>query len=371
MREVKKMKKDRIKFMLDVQKWKQMSMEDLANHIPVVIMATAMIAGVIAYIMYIVNGGYLAQIAAIKEYGFISTDTFTAGTTGLVFGGIAGNIILLLLIAELVVLSLNYCGICKGGKKTALIVSGVLILVQIAVAFVLLWIRIGRVTVEPNAVRALIFNFPEVIMYVKPVGITYTILTVGALIVFFGLLLAEAGSRGMVTFTAEAMIFAKVVVPIVVWILENILALGAAVIGCIFIFVVILGIGKLLLDGLASAGSGGEGSGQSASSFEAGGSSGYSESRSEKRSEPKRDNRTPREKDKNPNHHYIANYQETGGIKLYKVHNSMGNYVELDNSVVSRKVCSLADAEKGKHRFYRENSGQEIRLDDIPWKKMK
>lgn len=86
----------------------------------------------------------------------------------------------------------------------------------------------------------------------------------------------------MVTFTAEAMIFAKVVVPIVVWILENILALGAAVIGCIFIFVVILGIGKLLLDGLASAGSGGEGSGQSASSFEAGGSSGYSESRSEK-----------------------------------------------------------------------------------------
>lgn len=168
--------------MLDIQKWKQMSMEDLANHIPVVIMATAMIAGVIAYIMYIVNGGYLAQIAAIKEYGFISTDTFTAGTTGLVFGGIAGNIILLLLIAELVVLSLNYCGICKGGKKTALIASGILILVQIAAAFVLLWIRIGRVTVEPNAVRALIFNFPEVIMYVKPVGITYTILTVGALI---------------------------------------------------------------------------------------------------------------------------------------------------------------------------------------------
>lgn len=45
MRKVKKMKKDRIKFMLDIQKWKQMSMEDLANHIPVVIMATAMIAG--------------------------------------------------------------------------------------------------------------------------------------------------------------------------------------------------------------------------------------------------------------------------------------------------------------------------------------
>lgn len=195
MREVKKMKKDRIKSMLDIQKWKQASMEDLANNIPVVMMVAAMIAGVIAYLVYIVNGGYPAQIAAIKEYGFISTDTFTAGTTGLAFGGIAGSVILLLLAAELVVLSLDYCGICKGWKKTALIASGVLILVQIAAAFVLLWIRIGRVTVEPNAVRALIFNFPEVIMYVKPVGITYTILTVGALLVFFGLLLAEAGIK--------------------------------------------------------------------------------------------------------------------------------------------------------------------------------
>ena len=69
MRKVKKMKKDRIKFMLDIQKWKQMSMEDLANHIPVVIMATAMIAGVIAYIMYIVNGGYAhyAAVLALRD----------------------------------------------------------------------------------------------------------------------------------------------------------------------------------------------------------------------------------------------------------------------------------------------------------------
>ena len=117
------MKKDRIKFMLDIQKWKQMSMEDLANHIPVVIMAAAVLAGIIAYILYIVNGGYSAQIADIKEYGFLSDRMFTTGTTGLVLGGIAGNIILLLLLAELVVLSLAYCRICEDGKKTSLIAS--------------------------------------------------------------------------------------------------------------------------------------------------------------------------------------------------------------------------------------------------------
>ena len=193
--------------MLDVQKWKQMSMEDLANHIPVVIMAAAVLAGIIAYVLYIVNGGYSAQIADIKEYGFLSDRMFTTGTTDLVLGGIAGNIILLLLLAEFVVLSLAYCRICEEGKKTALIASGVLILVQIAAAFVIFWIRIGRVTVEPRAVQDLIFNFPEVIMYVKPVGIIYTILTVGALLVFWGLLLIEKESREMVIFTIETSVY--------------------------------------------------------------------------------------------------------------------------------------------------------------------
>lgn len=362
------MKKERIKSIFDIQEWKQTSMEDLANNIPVVIMAVAMIAGVIAYIMYIVNGGYPAQIADIKEYGFLSDRMFTAGTTGLVLGGIAGNIILLLLLAEIVVLSLVYCRICKEGKKTALIVSGVLILVQIAAAFVIFWIRIGRVTVEPSAVYALIFNLPEVIMYVKPVGIIYTILTVGALLVFWGLLLMEAESREMIIFTAEAMIFAKIIVPLIVWLLENILALGAAVLGGALLLGVIFMIGRILLEGMASAGSDGESSGQSASSYDAGGSSGYSESRTEKRPEPKRDNRTPREKDKNPNHHYIANYQEFGGTKLHKVHGSMGDYIELTNGIGSRKVCRLEEAEKGKCRFYREDSGKEIRVNDIPWK---
>ena len=82
-----------------------------------------------------------------------------------------------------------------------------------------------------------------------------------------------------------------------------------------------------------------------------------------------KDNRSPREKDDNPNHHYIANYQEFGGIRLYKVHNKAGDYIELDNYIVSVKKCSLADAEKGKCKFYRSESGKEIRLEEIPWKK--
>lgn len=74
------------------------------------------------------------------------------------------------------------------------------------------------------------------------------------------------------------------------------------------------------------------------------------------------------QKDSNPNHHYIANYNEILGVKLYKVHDAKGDYIELDNTMVERKICSLADAESGKHKFYREESGKEIRVQEIPWK---
>lgn len=55
------------------------------------------------------------------------------------------------------------------------------------------------------------------------------------------------------------------------------------------------------------------------------------------------------------NDHYIVDYQKFGGIKLYKVHGFMGDYIELDNSVVERKVCSLEEARSGKHKFYAIN----------------
>ena len=46
----------------------------------------------------------------------------------------------------------------------------------------------------------------------------------------------------------------------------------------------------------------------------------------------------------------------------------MGDYVELNNGMTERKICSLAEAESGKHKFYREKTGKEIRVQEIPWK---
>ena len=79
-------------------------------------------------------------------------------------------------------------------------------------------------------------------------------------------------------------------------------------------------------------------------------------------------NNDRRKRNMSSNDHYIVDYQKFGGIKLYKVHGFMGDYIELDNSVVERKVCSLEEARSGKHKFYEKESGREIKFDEIPWK---
>lgn len=53
-----------------------------------------------------------------------------------------------------------------------------------------------------------------------------------------------------------------------------------------------------------------------------------------------KDNRPAYETDTNPNHHYIVDYRSFGGIKLFKVHDSIGDYIMLDNSITSRKFVT-------------------------------
>lgn len=112
------------------------------------------------------------------------------------------------------------------------------------------------------------------------------------------------------------------------------------------------------------AGSTSSGSGGSTSHTSVSGNGGMKSRKSDKNTA----NTPVYQKDSNPNHHYIADYNEILGNKLYKVHGEMGDYVELHNGMTERKICSLAEAESGKHKFYREKTGKEIRVQEIPWK---
>ena len=192
-------------------------------------------------------------------------------------------------------------------------------------------------------------------------GLIYAAVLLITIIVFFKLLIDSDGSY---VFLAEGLgLAAYLIILALILLLENIVAIsalaGAIIIVGIVVAILIFGNSSNESAGSASSGSGGSTSYKSSS-----GNVGVKSRKPDKNTA----NTPAYKKDSNPNHHYIANYNEILGVKLYKVHGDMGDYIELDNTMVEKKICSLADAESGKHKFYREESGKEIRVQEIPWK---
>ena len=192
-------------------------------------------------------------------------------------------------------------------------------------------------------------------------GFIYYVVLLITIIVFFKLLTDSDGSD---VFLAEGLgLAAYLIILALILLLENIVAIGALA-GAIIIVGIVAAILIFGNSSKESAGSTSSGSGGSTSYKSVSGNVGVKSRKPDKNTA----NTPAYKKDSNPNHHYIANYNEILGIKLYKVHGDMGDYIELDNTMVEKKICSLADAESGKHKFYREESGKEIRVQEIPWK---
>lgn len=93
-----------------IKTFKQDPTNNLAFLVPVGIGLNALINGIIAYILFISRGGYTAQIQAVKEYGIFQSyeGKYTTGTTGMIIGGVAGKILIALLLVEFILLMFTY-----------------------------------------------------------------------------------------------------------------------------------------------------------------------------------------------------------------------------------------------------------------------
>lgn len=248
------------------------------------------------------------------------------------------------------------------------IILGIIIGVQTIVSIILLFAEkeIWKCILFVIDLIAIVFCFVKMVTgqnnsMSEEMRLIYSVVTLIAIIVFFKLLIDSDGSY---VFLAEGLgLAAYLIILALILLLENIVAIGALV-GAIIIVGIVAAILIFGNSSKESAGSTSSGSGSSTSYKSSSGNVGVKSRKPDKNTA----NIPAYKKDNNPNHHYIATYNEVLGVKLYKVHDKMGDYIELDNTMVQRKICSLADAESGKHRFYREESGKEIRVQEIPWK---
>ena len=293
---------------------------------------------VLAYIKFIIDGGYSLSVARIKENGAFASANFTTGTIHI----ISNNVVWIIL--------------------------GIIIGVQTIVSIILLFAEkeIWKCILFVIDLIAIVFGFVKMVTgqnnsMSEEMRLIYSVVTLIAIIVFFKLLIDSDGSY---VFLAEGLgLAAYLIILALILLLENIVAIGALA-GAIIVVGIVAAILIFGNSSKESAGSTSSGSGGSTSYKSSSGNVGMKSRKPDKKTA----NTPAHKKDSNPNHHYIANYNEILGVKLYKVHGDMGDYIELDNTMVEKKICSLADAESGKHKFYREESGKEIRVQEIPWK---
>lgn len=318
---------------------KESPLETIAIYLSWVFVIIIGLMAIFAYIKFIIDGGYPMSVARVKENGAFASANFTSGTTYI----ISNNVVWIILAIIICIQTLVSIILMFAEKVIWKWILFIIDLITMAFCFV---------KISTNYNYYLLNNEK---------GLIYAAVILIAIIVFFKLLTDSDGSD---VFLAEGLgLAAYLIILALILLLENIVAIGALV-GAIIIIGIVAAILIFGNSSKESAGSTSSGSGGSTSYKSSSGNVGVKSRKPDKNTA----NIPAHKKDSNPNHHYIANYNEILGIKLYKVHGDMGDYIELDNTMVEKKICSLADAESGKHRFYREESGKEIRVQEIPWK---
>lgn len=135
--------------------FKDAPVESLTCLIPLAIKIIAIITGIVAYIAYLVTGGYTEQIARISEYGFMNDSIFSVGTAGWITGGIIGDFIGILVLIEFGIVFSNALRIMKN-DKVLLCVSGICFVLEIMAAFITFWIACGRIVISHQAISEMI-----------------------------------------------------------------------------------------------------------------------------------------------------------------------------------------------------------------------
>lgn len=317
---------------------KENPIETIAISLSLVFVIIIGLMAVFAYIKFIIDGGYSLSVTRIKENGAFASANFTNGTIHI----ISNNVVWIIL--------------------------GIIIGVQTIVSIILLFAEkeIWKCILFVIDLIAIVFSVVKMVTgqnnsMSEEMRLIYSGVMLIAIIVFFKLLIDSDGSY---VFLAEGLgLAAYLIILALILLLENILAIGALA-GAIIIIGILVIVGMSGSSSKEGAGSTSSGGGGSTSHTSVSGNGGMKSRKSDKNAA----NTPAYQKDSNPNHHYIADYNEILGNKLYKVHGEMGDYVELHNGMTERKICSLAEAESGKHKFYREKTGKEIRVQEIPWK---
>lgn len=331
-----------------LQDFRENPMEGLIFLLPVVILGISIVSGIVGYVSFIRQNGYKNQFAVIKSEGIM--ESFTKGTSTFGIKGPIGTTIIILLIIQVLVMLIAY--FINSDGNAAMITDIVGVVVLIGGICLTQWQEYNLGTSFIRGIISFIGKYKELdIDHVEEIVLGCMGIAAIALIIGFGILLAREYEEGvLLTLFCAAMNY--IAIPLIILFLENIIPLLILiVVGIIIVIGLVTGLGE----------SGGSSVGESSVSRT---ESSSSRNTTSKKAEPEKT------QERKANSSYIENYNEAGGICLHKIKSSWReDYIESDNSLVTRRICSIKALEKGEYHIYDKKSGREITSAEIPWKK--
>lgn len=214
--------------------------ESLGFIIPYAIGLSALLVGIIAYIIFIVNGGYTAQIAAVEEYGIFAgyDKKFTVGTTGMIFSGVGGIIIAALVALEFILIMTYY--FIQGFLPIVMGVDLGLITIQTITTVYLINKTIGVFPRSYLEMRWVFEPFAEVGIIPEVALVVYGVIAVALIITFVFLLFQIDECKSMVVYSAVSLVISYGAIPLLLLFLQNIIPLVTGLLALIIIVVVVV-----------------------------------------------------------------------------------------------------------------------------------
>lgn len=334
-----------------LQDFRENPMEGLIFLLPVVILGISIVSGIVGYVSFIRQNGYKNQFAVIKSEGIM--ESFTKGTSTFGIKGPIGTTIIILLIIQVLVMLIAYFINSDGNAVMITDIVGVVVLV--GGICLTQWQEYNWGTSFIRGIISFIGKYKELdINHVEEIVLGCMGIAAIALIIGFGILLAKEYEEGvLLTLFCAAMNY--VAIPLIILFLENIIPLLILiVVGIIIVIGLVTGLGE----------SGGSSVGESSVSRTESREPSSNQNTTSKKAEPEKT------QERKANSSYIENYSEAGGTCLHKVKSSWGeDYIELDNFIVTRRICSIKALEKGEYHIYDKKNGREITSAEILWKK--
>lgn len=346
--------------------------------IPIVIFLIGIINGVVTQYTFAHNGGYGAQMDAIKTYGVFDgySEKFTTGTTGLIVHGFFGRVIFILVGMQLILIFYKCVKNNQKGLVISLVISVILLLFQVFMTDCLFGSRFSTFYINQTIFETCSEKILTLLYRVVSVVPTIAIFIVYAVISIIAVLYAWANiflicrienNGSVVKNTALVFAFSMILVPLVLLFLQNVVPLLSSVLAVILMVVIIVGCFMAFAGGITEGGK----TSASTKSIHGGKDNSSKRERTSDDSAGRKEKRMDKKEEKRENCAYITDLNCIGGIKLYKTHGVMNDYIMLDNGVVTRNICRLSEFEKGEFHIYDRRTGREVTSAEIEWEKRK